>query len=165
MHITPDVLEQEFSLSTAVSRLDFLSRRDSAPAVVDPVVDEDDDWTAIRHSATSLDVPESLELLALGELVARKAHDSRLVGIRAALRGGAGWAEIAAALGVTPAQAEDLYREALGGADDAGAADDGAADDGAATPAAGGPGGPRPPDRGPAAWSARARRGWPRSSR
>ena len=42
---------------------------------------------------------ESLELLALGEVVARKAHDSRLVGIRAALRGGAGWEQIAAALG------------------------------------------------------------------
>ena len=32
---------------------------------------------------------ESLELLALGEVISRKAHDSQLIGIRAALRGGA----------------------------------------------------------------------------
>ena len=61
---------------------------------------------------------ESLELLALGEVVARKAHDSRLIGIRAALRGGASWDEIADALGVTPQQAWDIYPEAVAALDD-----------------------------------------------
>ena len=51
---------------------------------------------------TSLDTYEALELLALGEVIARKAHDSQLIGIRAALRGGASWEQIAEALGVTP---------------------------------------------------------------
>ena len=58
---------------------------------------------------TSLDLHESLELLALGEVVARKAHGSRLIGIRAALRGGAGWDQIAAALGGTPQEAWDGF--------------------------------------------------------
>ena len=78
---------------------------------------DEDDWSAIAGSATSLDVQESLELLALGEVVSRKAHGSRLTGMRAALRGGAGWDEIGAALGVPPAQAWDTFQELLAGED------------------------------------------------
>jgi hypothetical protein len=114
MRITPEALEGEFSLTTAVTRLDFLSRRDSAETPLNTVVDADeDDWSSIKAAGTSLDVPEALELLALGEVIARKAHGSRLVGIRAALRGGAGWAEIAAALDMTPAAAWDLYAQMI----------------------------------------------------
>jgi hypothetical protein len=114
MEITPDALEGEFSLTTAATRLDFLSRRDSADTALNRVVDVDaDDWASIRDAGTSLDAPEALELLALGEVIARKAHDSRLVGIRAALRGGAGWEEIAAALGITPAEAWDAFTRAI----------------------------------------------------
>jgi hypothetical protein len=105
--ITPEVLEGEFSLVTAVTRLDFLSRRDNV--VIDKPVDtvEDDDWMSLRNVSTSLDAEEALELLALGEVVARKAHDSRHLGIWAALRGGVDWSRIAAALATTPAQAWD----------------------------------------------------------
>ena len=109
MDITPSAFQDEFSLSTAATRLEFLSRRDSGETTLNTVVDEDDDWGAIRASGTSLDVHESLELLALGEVIARKAHDCQLVGLRAALRGGAGWSEIAAAMDRTPAQAWDTY--------------------------------------------------------
>ena len=63
--------------------------------------DDEDDWSALKAADTSLDTYEALELLALGEVVARKAHDSQLIGIRAALRGGAGWEQIGAALGIT----------------------------------------------------------------
>jgi hypothetical protein len=105
--ITPELLAREFSIVTAVTRLDFLSRRDNVamerPAEVDD--GDDDDWKRIRNVDTSLDADEALELLALGEVVARKAHDSRQVGLRAALRGGASWEQIAAALGVTPDEA------------------------------------------------------------
>jgi hypothetical protein len=111
MSITPDVLETEFSLTTAATRLDFLSRRDNADTALNSV--RDDDWSSFRVAATSLDVHEALELLALGEVVARKAHDSWLVGMRAALRGGAGWEQIAAALDVTPAEAWDAFRDAI----------------------------------------------------
>ena len=119
MDITPAALEAEFSLSTAATRLDFLSRRDSGSAELNTVVEVDaDDWSKLAGGGTSLDVEESLELLALGEVVSRKAHDSRLTGLRAALRGGASWEDIGAALGVDPAQAWDIFHELVAAADD-----------------------------------------------
>ena len=114
MQITPEALEGEFSLTTAATRLDFLSRRDSGETALNTVVDADeDDWSSIKDPGTSLDVAEALELLALGGVVARKAHGSRLIGIRAALRGGAGWDEIAAALDLAPGEAWDLFARAI----------------------------------------------------
>jgi hypothetical protein len=118
MDITPEALAEEFSLPTAATRLDFLSRRDGGGTALNTVTEVDeDDWRAIANGGTSLDVHESLELLALGEVVSRKAHGSRLTGMRAALRGGAGWEEIGAALGVSPAQAWDTFQELLAGED------------------------------------------------
>jgi hypothetical protein len=114
MSITPEVLEAEFSLPTAATRLDFLSRRDSGLTTLNTVEDEDaDHWDALRDSATNLDTDEALELLALGEVVARKAHSSQLIGIRAALRGGAGWEQIAEALGTTADSAWDAFHDAI----------------------------------------------------
>jgi hypothetical protein len=111
MSITPEALEAEFSLPTAATRLDFLSRRDDGATTLNTVQDTDDDsWAAsLKDTPMQLDVAESLELLALGEVVARKAHDSRIIGIRAALRGGAGWEEIGTALGTSPQAAYDTY--------------------------------------------------------
>ena len=114
MDITPDALAQEFSLTTAVTRLDFLSRRDSGetPPVAGGDVDADaDDWSSFRAATTSLDVAESLELLALGEVVARRAHDSQLTGFRAARRGGASWEQIGRALAVRPEEAWVRFSE------------------------------------------------------
>ena len=126
---TPEVLE-EFSLVTAVTRLDFLARRNNHVVPVGhDATDDDDDWASIKEATTTLDVDEALELLALGEVVARKAHDSRQTGIRAARRGGADWAGIAAALDVAPAQAWDEHtawldeQEAAAVRGDAGALD------------------------------------------
>ncbi|MGY1693014.1 hypothetical protein [Geodermatophilus sp. SYSU D01105] len=114
MRITPGDLEREFSVTTAVTRLDFLSRRDSGATTLNTAAEADaDDWSSLKDTTTSLDVPESLELLALGEVVARKAHDSQLVGFRAALRGGATWAQIAEALDVTPAEAWALFQRLI----------------------------------------------------
>jgi hypothetical protein len=122
MSITPAVLEPEFSLTTAATRLDFLSRRDNGDTALNTVRDHDEDsWLSISGAETSLDVHESLELLALGEVVSRKAHDSQVVGIRAALRGGASWEQISAALDVTPSEAWDAFRDATAQLDDAAA--------------------------------------------
>jgi hypothetical protein len=122
MDITPESLAEEFSLPTAATRLDFLSRRDDGGTALNTVTElDEDDWSALATAGTSLDVHESLELLALGEVVSRKAHDSRLTGMRAALRGGAGWEQIGAALGISPAQAWDTFQALLAG-EDAGAA-------------------------------------------
>ena len=113
---TPEVLEREFSLLTAVTRLNFLSRRDNV-AVDQPndSADDDDDWMRIKDVTTSLDVDEALELLALGEVVARKAHEHRQLGIRAALRGGADWRQIGRALGVSPRAAWERHVSWLDG--------------------------------------------------
>jgi hypothetical protein len=110
MRITPEALAAEFSLPTAATRLDFLSRRDDGETTLNTVQDvEDDSWAHLKDTPLQLDVAESLELLALGEVIARKAHDCQLIGIRAALRGGAGWEEIATALGTSPQSAYDTY--------------------------------------------------------
>jgi hypothetical protein len=106
----PEVLESEFSLLTAVTRLNFLSRRDNV--VLDQPndsADDDDGWMRIKDVTTALDVDEALELLALGEVVARKAHEHRQLGIRAALRGGADWAQIGRAMGVSPRAAWERH--------------------------------------------------------
>ena len=118
MRITPEALEPEFTLTTAATRLDFLSRRDNGDTALNTARQEEDDdevgsWASIRDADMQLDVHESLELLALGEVVSRKAHDNRLIGIRAALRGGASWDQIAAALGVTPDAAYDSFSESI----------------------------------------------------
>ena len=122
---TPDALEREFSLLTAVTRLDFLSRRDNV--VMDgpnDAADDDDSWMQIKDATTSLDTEEALELLALGEVVARKAHEHRQLGIRAALRGGAGWAQIGRALGVSPRAAWERHTSWLDAQAAAGSAGD-----------------------------------------
>ncbi|WP_369139031.1 hypothetical protein [Modestobacter versicolor] len=107
---TPEVLESEFSLLTAVTRLDFLSRRDNvAVEQTDDGADDDDDWMRIKDVTTTLDVDEALELLALGEVVARKAHEHRQLGIRAALRGGADWTAIGRAMGASPRAAWERH--------------------------------------------------------
>ena len=113
MSITPEALEPEFTLTTAATRLDFLSRRDKGETTLNTVRDEDDEngWASFRD--TSLDSYEALELLALGEVVSRKAHDSQLIGIRAALRGGASWEQIGEALGVPPDFAWESFNDAI----------------------------------------------------
>jgi hypothetical protein len=123
MSITPDALEPEFTLTTAATRLDFLSRRDSGGSALNVVhLNDEDHWDAMKGVDTSLDTYEALELLALGEVIARKAHASQLIGMRAALRGGASWDEIAAALDVTPEAAYDSFTDSIARLDDDAAA-------------------------------------------
>jgi hypothetical protein len=141
---TPEVLESEFSLLTAVTRLDFLSRRDNV--VLDEPNDsvDDDDWMRIKDVTTTLDVDEALELLALGEVVSRKAHEHRQLGIRAALRGGADWDQIGRALGISPRAAWDRHNSWLDRQAAAHRAGDPEALDAEATAAARGLAGRRP---------------------
>jgi len=114
MRITPEALEQEFTLTTAATRLDFLSRRDSGDTALNVVRDDGpDDWASIKNIDTSLDSYEALEMLALGEVISRKARAYELIGVRAALRGGASWDEIAEALGVPPDYAWDSFTDAV----------------------------------------------------
>ena len=97
------LLGAEIPIVTAVTRLDFLSRRDSAAAVQRPDVGPSYSWTDhLRGQVEPLDLEESLELLDLGVGVARRAYDAQHRGIHAARRAGASWERIGAVLGTTP---------------------------------------------------------------
>jgi len=52
---------------------------------------------------------ESLELLALGEVLARKATYGRQLGVRSARVAGASWAQVGAALGMTKQAAWEAH--------------------------------------------------------
>ncbi len=106
------LLGAEIPIVTAATRLDFLSRRDSAAVAERAAVGPSYSWTDhLRGQVEPLDLEESLELLDLGVVVARRAHDGQHRGIRAALRAGASWERIAAALGTTPLTAWNDHQQ------------------------------------------------------
>lgn len=86
---TLEEIERRTTLTTAVTRFEALRRRDSLADTDDPT------------GPTPLSHDESLELLALGEVIARKAGYGRQLAIRTARAAGASWAEIGASLGQT----------------------------------------------------------------
>lgn len=87
---SPDEVERRTTLLTAVARYDELRTRD---ALGDP---------PLEHA-------EALELLALGEVIARKAGYGRQLGVRSARAAGASWAEIGAALGTSKQAAWEAH--------------------------------------------------------
>jgi hypothetical protein len=64
---------------------------------------------AESESDPSLGREEALELLALGEIVARKAIYGRQLAVRSARHAGASWTEIGASLGVTKQSAWEAH--------------------------------------------------------
>jgi hypothetical protein len=84
---TPDELERRHTLSTATTRYDELRMREALAAM-----DTD-------AAAPALGREESLELLALSEVVIRKAGYGRQSMVRTARAAGASWTQIGAALG------------------------------------------------------------------
>lgn len=84
---SPDELERQHTLSTATTRYDELRMRDALSSLGE-------------HSADApLDRPEALELLALSEVVIRKASYGRQAMVRTARAAGASWTQIGLALG------------------------------------------------------------------
>jgi hypothetical protein len=92
---TPQSIEPRYTLLTAVARLDELRIRESPAG--GGTADE------------GLDRAELLELLALGEVVARKAAHGRQLTVRAAREAGASWSQIAAALGTGEQAAREAH--------------------------------------------------------
>ena len=82
---TPDELEPQHTLSTATTRYDELRMRDAL--------------AAMSPDSGRLSRDEALEMLALSEVVIRKAGYGRQPMVRAARAAGASWTQIGAALG------------------------------------------------------------------
>ena len=86
-----EALEKELTLTTAVARFEDLRLRDS---LAEP----------------PLTRAETLELLALGEVIARKSGYGRQLTVRSARTAGASWAEIGSALGTTRQSAWEAHQ-------------------------------------------------------
>ncbi|MFI9175721.1 hypothetical protein [Streptomyces lincolnensis] len=90
---TPESIEPQYTLLTAVARLDELRMREAMGAGTD----------------TAPDRTELLELLALSEAVARKAAYGRQLTVRSARAAGASWSQIGAALGTSKQAAWEAH--------------------------------------------------------
>jgi hypothetical protein len=98
---TPEELERRVTLRTAVARYEELRLRDS---LVDP-----DTPPGADLAAAPLHREEALELLALGEVIARKAGYGRQLAVRTARAAGASWSQIGAALGTSKQTAWEVH--------------------------------------------------------
>ncbi|MFD4528802.1 hypothetical protein ACFWP7_33800 [Streptomyces sp. NPDC058470] len=92
---TPQSIEPQYTLLTAVARLDELRVRESLAGA--------------GSDAEALDRAGLLELLALSEVVARKAAYGRQLTVRAAREAGASWSQIGAALGTSKQAAWEAH--------------------------------------------------------
>ena len=91
MTASPDELEREHTLSTATTRYDELRMREALASMAGQAPGE--------GTAPPLSRDEALELLALSEVVIRKAGYGRQAMVRSARANGASWTQIGAALG------------------------------------------------------------------
>src|SRR5262249_8143738 len=99
---TPASLERQHTLATAVARYDELRMRDLlAPGSEDLPDEQPEPGPLSRH--------ETLELLALSEVIARKAAYGRQLTVRSARAAGASWTQIGAALGTTKQSAWEAH--------------------------------------------------------
>src|ERR1044072_8887075 len=89
---TPESIEPQYTLLTAVCRLAELRMRE-----------------ALGGATDTPDRAELLELLALSEVVARKAAYGRQLTVRAAREAGASWSQIGAALGTSKQAAWEAH--------------------------------------------------------
>jgi hypothetical protein len=87
--ITPDELELQLTLQTATARYDELRARE---AMTPPLTHD-----------------QALELLALSEVIARKAGYGRQLSVRSARGAGASWSQIGAALGTSKQAAWEAH--------------------------------------------------------
>ena len=94
---SPDELEREWTLTTAVARYEQLRSRES-------LADLDD-----AGGSRPLTSAETLELLALSEVIIRKAAYGRQLAVRSARSTGASWAQIGQALGTTRQSAWEAH--------------------------------------------------------
>lgn len=95
--MTPDDLERQHTLTTATRRYDDLRMRDALAAM------SPDDENALSAA-------ETLEMLALSEVVIRKAGYGRQAMVRSARAAGVSWTQIGAALGTSKQAAWEAHQ-------------------------------------------------------
>ncbi|HYN97433.1 MAG TPA: hypothetical protein VES42_26635 [Pilimelia sp.] len=100
---TPEALDREHTLLTAASRYDALRLRDALAAPAD------EEPPGAPGAAPPLSPEDSLEMLALGEVIARKAGYGRQLAVRTARAAGASWSQIGAALGTSKQSAWEAH--------------------------------------------------------
>ncbi len=100
---TPDSIEHQHTLATAVARYDELRARDLLASTAAGMSDDD------PSGPDPLPRQEALELLALGEVIARKAGYGRQLTVRSARTAGASWSQIGAALGTSKQSAWEAH--------------------------------------------------------
>jgi hypothetical protein len=93
----PDELEQQHTLSTATTRYDQLRMRDALASMGE------------QDNSPRLSREEVLELLALSEVLIRKAGYGRQAMVRSARVAGASWTQIGGALGTTKQAAWEAH--------------------------------------------------------
>jgi hypothetical protein len=94
---SPDELERQHTLSTATTRFDELRMRDALSSVREP------------GDGDPLERAETLEMLALSEVVIRKAGYGRQAMVRSARGAGASWTQIGLALGTSKQAAWEAH--------------------------------------------------------
>src|SRR5258707_4598502 len=98
--VAPDDLAREFTVQTATARYDELRAREALASATDNAARQDDSQPAPPDPDTApLTRDEALELLALSEVIARKAGYGRQLSVRSARSVGASSSQIRAALG------------------------------------------------------------------
>jgi hypothetical protein len=101
--VRPDELDTQLTMRTAVARYERLRERE---AVADDSLEEGEDLSSEGGSLTQ---GQALELLALSEVIARKAAYGRQLTVRTARRAGASWSAIGEALGTTKQAAWEAH--------------------------------------------------------
>jgi hypothetical protein len=123
---TPEDLERDFTLLSAAARYDELRTKEALASVAydEGEADGPDEGeangsdgpdAAADPGAAPLARADALELLALGELIARKAGYGRQLTIRSARRAGASWSQIGAALGTSKQAAWEAHSRWIDG--------------------------------------------------
>jgi hypothetical protein len=99
---SPEDVEQQHTLPTAVARYEELRGREI-------LADSADGLAPAVAAGERLPASDVLELLALGEVIARKAGYGQQLAVRTARAAGASWAAIARALGLSKQAAWEAH--------------------------------------------------------
>src|SRR5258708_8229413 len=114
--VPPDELERQFTLQTATAGFDELRAREALASAPDNAAQQDDSQPAPPDPDTApLTRDEALELLALSEVIARKAGYGRQLSVRSARGAGASWSQIRAALGTSKQAAWEAHGRSIDG--------------------------------------------------